>query len=357
MGKLAGFRKVLLGSAGIILALSTTHVSAQVATYYDNNVTVDLSVLDDNSSGPTKRSMANPSYSGAKLPPVGMPKSTFHGLPGSAKPAFSMQAPKRNVINAKPASRIVLRKPTVQPKAPALPTSRLAKAAPTPVAPKTVALKKTIAAPKAKVASVAPKPVAPKVEIAKAQAPAPKPAPTKSVSVEKVEAPKAPTPKPLAKIEPKTAAKPAPAKVMAEAPPPPPPSAVEPKEIESAMKTEAKKSTNKTVAALPSATESSVRVSFQTGQSKLPSTAETNLKKLADNLRAHADNRVQLLAYAGGESLTASKARRLSLSRALAVRSYLIGQGVRSTRIDVRALGNKTTEEPFDRVDVQVSPR
>lgn len=350
MGKLAGFQKVLLGSACMILALSTTHVHAQVATYYDNNVTVDLSVLDDNGSRPIKRSIASPAYSGAKLPPVGMPKSTFHGLPGSAKPALSMRAP--SVPNANSTSRIVLRKPTAQPKTPALPISRLAKIKPTPVAPKVVALKK----PKAQVVKAAPKTVAPKVEIAKAQAPTPKPAPTKPVSVKKVEVPKAPAPKPLAKITPKKAAKPAPAKVMAEAPPPPPPSAIEPKKIKSAMKAEGS-AANKSVAALPSASESSVRVSFQTGQSKLPSTAETNLKKLANNLRTHADNRVQLLAYAGGESLSASKARRLSLSRALAVRSYLIGQGVRSTRIDVRALGNKTTEEPFDRVDVQISPR
>ncbi len=63
-----------------------------------------------------------------------------------------------------------------------------------------------------------------------------------------------------------------------------------------------------------------------------------------------ADLRVQLLAYAGGEALSSSKARRLSLSRALAVRSYLIENGLRSTRIDVRALGDKTTEEPVNRV-------
>jgi outer membrane protein OmpA-like peptidoglycan-associated protein len=47
----------------------------------------------------------------------------------------------------------------------------------------------------------------------------------------------------------------------------------------------------------------------------------------------------------------------MSLSRALAIRSFLIENGVRSTRIDVRALGNKTTEEPFNRVDLKVTER
>ena len=42
----------------------------------------------------------------------------------------------------------------------------------------------------------------------------------------------------------------------------------------------------------------------------------------------------------------------MSLSRALAVRSYLIEQGIRSTRIDVRALGLAGDSGPLDRVDV-----
>ena len=67
--------------------------------------------------------------------------------------------------------------------------------------------------------------------------------------------------------------------------------------------------------------------------------------------------RLQLLAYASGASRSASRARRLSLSRALAARSYLIKEGVRSTRIDVRALGNKTQGGPPDRIDLIVTKR
>ena len=66
--------------------------------------------------------------------------------------------------------------------------------------------------------------------------------------------------------------------------------------------------------------------------------------------------RVQVMAYASGSD-DAGKARRLSLSRALAVRSYLIEQGIGSTRIDVRALGDAAEGGPADRVDLMVLSR
>lgn len=99
------------------------------------------------------------------------------------------------------------------------------------------------------------------------------------------------------------------------------------------------------------------RVQFPTGSSDLPEGAKSALKSMADRMNRDADMRVQLLAYAGPREDTASQARRLSLFRALAVRSYLIEQGIRSTRMDVRALGNKYEEEPADRVDVVIVDR
>ena len=65
----------------------------------------------------------------------------------------------------------------------------------------------------------------------------------------------------------------------------------------------------------------------------------------------------QVKAYADGATGSASSARRLSLSRALSVRSILIKFGVRSTRIDVRALGDRNEGGPPDRVDVLVLNR
>ncbi len=58
-------------------------------------------------------------------------------------------------------------------------------------------------------------------------------------------------------------------------------------------------------------------------------------------------------AYAAGAPDDPSAARRLSLSRALAVRSVLINEGVTSVHIYVKALGAPPAEDkPADRVDV-----
>ncbi len=94
------------------------------------------------------------------------------------------------------------------------------------------------------------------------------------------------------------------------------------------------------------------RFLFAAGSAELSDRAKRDLETLAARLRAEADRRVQLLAYAGGETGDASRARRLSLSRALAVRAFLVEKGVATGRVDVRALGGKFKEGPADRVDV-----
>jgi outer membrane protein OmpA-like peptidoglycan-associated protein len=94
-----------------------------------------------------------------------------------------------------------------------------------------------------------------------------------------------------------------------------------------------------------------LRLLYEGGSAQLPTAGETRLKALAEML-AGSDDRIQLKAYGGGSGDATSAARRLSLSRALAVRSFLIEQGIRSTRIDVRALGIARDGGPADRVDV-----
>ncbi len=111
------------------------------------------------------------------------------------------------------------------------------------------------------------------------------------------------------------------------------------------------------VDAVPNADLESLRLPFLAEAATLPPGAEQPLGRLAALLEADRALRLQLKAYAGGDSGSASQARRLSLSRALAVRSFFIEQGVRSTRIDVRALGNRTEEAPVDRVDILVIKR
>jgi outer membrane protein OmpA-like peptidoglycan-associated protein len=89
----------------------------------------------------------------------------------------------------------------------------------------------------------------------------------------------------------------------------------------------------------------------------LPEAAKRLLDPAIADLKKDENLRLQLVAYASGGDDAGSQARRLSLSRALAVRSYLIDQGVRSTRMDVRALGNRVPSGPPDRVDVVVMRR
>jgi outer membrane protein OmpA-like peptidoglycan-associated protein len=78
------------------------------------------------------------------------------------------------------------------------------------------------------------------------------------------------------------------------------------------------------------------------------------LDRLATSLSGSEAQRLQVVAYAASQGNNSSAARRLSLSRALAVRSYLIDKGIRSTRIDVRAMGapEGANSGPADRVDL-----
>ncbi|HEX4111177.1 MAG TPA: OmpA family protein [Stellaceae bacterium] len=95
------------------------------------------------------------------------------------------------------------------------------------------------------------------------------------------------------------------------------------------------------------------RVDFTAGTADLSPEARSALDAIAKSLADDAERRLQLVAYATGANEEANQARRLSLSRALNVRAYLIDHGVRNTRMDVRALGNRTDDgKPADRVDI-----
>ena len=102
---------------------------------------------------------------------------------------------------------------------------------------------------------------------------------------------------------------------------------------------------------------SSRRVLFPPGSARLAEDAQATLKRISTALKKNSALRLQLKAYARGTSQNASQARRLSLSRALAVRADLMKQGVRPTRIDVQAFGNKVADGPPNRVDLLVRAR
>jgi outer membrane protein OmpA-like peptidoglycan-associated protein len=110
-------------------------------------------------------------------------------------------------------------------------------------------------------------------------------------------------------------------------------------------------------AAPPRVSGATMRIQFNSGEAALPESAKQPLIELASRLANAPELRLEIRSYAEGTDETASQSRRLSLDRALAVRRVLIEGGVRSTRIDVRALGNRTEAGPADHADVRVIDR
>lgn len=292
-------------AAGIaLLALAGPRATAQESPYIDTshpNVFVDLSVLDD--GGYIKQATAMPPTSGGRIllvpgaqPPVS--RLFVAPAPAAAEPVAALaQADSR--LHVEPPQ------PPVQP---------------------------LVMAPEKPPVTAAPEP----------PAMAPPPPPAEPEAVAKAE------PEPEAATEPKATA------VLT---PPPPAAETEPPEAAAAPQPKAEEQASLPPASGPPKPGKAMQVVFPDSASKLPGAAKEELRSLAARIKDQDSLRLQLLAYAGGKSLSASKARRLSLSRALAVRSYLIESGVRSTRIDVRALGNKTSEKPENRVDINVVER
>lgn len=92
------------------------------------------------------------------------------------------------------------------------------------------------------------------------------------------------------------------------------------------------------------------RVRFLTGKSEITAQAQALLDELAARL-SQSTVRVRLAAFSGRAGDLSSEARRLSLTRALAIRNYLSTKGVTPDRIDVLAYGG-AADGVTDRVDV-----
>jgi len=99
-----------------------------------------------------------------------------------------------------------------------------------------------------------------------------------------------------------------------------------------------------------------VRLVFESGHTDLTPDNEAEIKDLARAIPVPATSSVNVLAYAAGRPDDPSTARRLSLSRGMAVRSVLLASGVPSAQIYVRALGSTASDGPADRVELVVAP-
>ena len=318
---------MLAGMGVLATAGQPLHAQSGIVGPVDPNVSVDLSVLEDGGVGvgtvQSGFSFSNNASSpvGTLLPTQRSPISRLHIKPQSTSANASRMASGTAPKLRRPETRAPkMRKTIAAPKLPPI------------MAP--VISKPKIKAPP--VVAIAPPPLQPTPK----SAPAAKPKPT----------PAAPMRAP-AKLKPVEAAPPPPPPAVAKALPKPEPT------LEAQLAPKPKQTASIAPKGGDIKTGKAIRVVFNPGVSRLPEEAKKGLREVANKLKDAVTLRLQLQAYAGGASMSSSKARRVSLSRALSVRSFLIESGVRSTRIDVRALGNKSTEKPINRVDVNVVER
>ncbi len=303
-------RNLVVGSTLAIALAAVTPLHAQTSSYQPatDNVSINWNAL--NNAGQVRSVVSTQGYASAPvsqggllMPGTRMPRSTLHVAPPAGSSSVQLSKPGTKKAAPKPA---MAKAPAPAPKVAAAPAPK--PAMPAPSAPKKLAEKKPAAN-----ASAPPPP--PPATIS-ASAPPPPPMPSAPATAEVPEAPKAPA--------------------ISTAPAP-----TEQASTKSATSTG----------------DGAVQVIFNGGDTKLSADGQAAVDKVLGELEKSDGVRVQLMAYAVGVDLTASQARRISLSRALSVRSYLIEKGVRSSRIDVRALGDKGEGDPKNRVDVNLIDR
>ncbi|MDP6388331.1 MAG: OmpA family protein [Alphaproteobacteria bacterium] len=340
--------------AGTLLAVAFTGLFlisagaiAQTTVYTDMygnpNVVVDLSVLErlgprmnlpallrqhaPTPSAPlTSRSLGRSGLAGGlrgglKTPPAHMPQSQVTLPPGGMKL-------KPRAARAAVAPPTVMR-PAAPPKSPSVAPPKRPRVAAKPKAPP---LPPKVAKPKRPRVAVRP-PAPPKVAV--------KP-PSRVAAPRQVK-----PPAPRVKAPSAVRSPPSRPSVTVPMPPAPPSKAARVRAPQVAALTP-------TVAPKISSDGNHILIGFASGSSELPESAKGPLAELAQRMKKEENLRVQLKGYAAGNGKSPSQARRMALFRALTVRTHLMKQGVRSTRMDVRALGNKVDGGPPERVDVVV---
>lgn len=327
--------RILTAAAfAVVTAALVTPPTAQ-AQRHAGSVSVDLSVLDSLGTPQNVPQMLRPGVRSLLMPNVRQNGSRRFAPATPAAPRASA-APVSTGLALKPPTQ--MKRPMVARPAPVRaaqpkPLSRPAAPRITPPAAPVIAAKPP-AAPKV--------PAAPAIQQRASAPPLP------------VSPPAAPSFKPGA---PTRVAPPPPAPTLAPPPAPPAPLAARPTPKPAAQPTQTAALTSAPATGGKLAAGQQFRLMFGAGAAAVENAAGGQLDNIAKSLKADESLRLQLLAYSGGGAQTPSQARRMSLSRALAVRSRLIKEGVRSTRIDVRALGNKSEGGPPDRVDVIVTKR
>ena len=102
-----------------------------------------------------------------------------------------------------------------------------------------------------------------------------------------------------------------------------------------------------------------VMLVYKEGEISLPEDAATLIEQdILGSMKRSPHTRVRIMAYAAASDGKETTARRLSLARALEVRSYLMSQGIDATRLDVRAMGIQPDRAAIaDKVDMILVPK
>lgn len=158
----------------------------------------------------------------------------------------------------------------------------------------------------------------------------------------------APTPMPV-RTPPPPAATPAPVAAPVAATPPPPAAAPAPAPPARATAAVAPPLPPEPVVQPPKGPVAAT-IAFAGQSAELNDAAKTDLDRLAKNLGDRSLRQIEIRAYAGGAD---PDSRKISLARALVVRSYLIDKGVKA-RIEVGAYGGDSRGGSSDRVDILV---
>lgn len=100
------------------------------------------------------------------------------------------------------------------------------------------------------------------------------------------------------------------------------------------------------------------RIAFTSANVTLDDTMHDEIDRIADLLDNSDTSRLLIKGYASGTDANRAEARRLSVSRALAVRAYLMDKGIKPSRVDVRGMGSDSTDASaaLDRVDLVLVP-
>ncbi len=350
-------RAGMVAAAVLLLALPGAARAQEgtvvVGRSHADPVTVDLSVLDQ--GGGYLGSRDDLLFPGSRHKPG---QRIILSPPGTFAKAPVLTPPGRG--RARPPARAIARSPAPPPP-PAIamqaprraPRPAPVAAPPTPPAPPPIAAIKPAAGPGPAVKAETPALAPPAIRKR-----APKSAPQASAIPPVPAPPKAP---------PARAAAPVP-----DVPPPPPPPVprveaaprtpvLSADAAKQAPKASARSAADTQVAAIPRggaiASGATRQITFAPASAILEAEGKSTIGAIALALAKNPALRVELKAYAPGTPENVSQARRLSLSRALAIRSELMRQGVKPTRIDVRALGNRVPGGSPDRADLLVFTR